>query len=272
MHSSREEETSPLTNKGKGESADYLRVADERVRVRRDLVSGELVYINADNCADVSKLKEVYCPSRAVHTVGVDLTLAERCSDELKLFLQELHLLDSLNVAEYASLEEAAESKALQLRDQYIPPENLVAGFFDPPPVLEDSPAAVEVVEEEGEGKLNEGDLGSLLTGSDDASLVEGAAVDRLEEPDAAEDLVEVAPVEVVFPPLHEENAVPVQLAKVLSEMWNTSETQSMTQSEKFFGALRDIRYQMVQRRRAGFDCVNKMLVCIDNRSIVALR
>ena len=66
----------------------------------------------------------------------------------------------------------------------------------------------------------------------------------------------------VIFKP----NAIPAPLAEALLQMWNTSESQSMCKSNTFFSSIRDVRYQMLQRRRAAFDGVSCLLVKLDDR------
>ena len=65
---------------------------------------------------------------------------------------------------------------------------------------------------------------------------------------------------------INQPNAVPTRLAKALLDMWNTAETQSQRKSNSYFASMRDVRYQMVQRRRAAYDCLSSMLVRLDNR------
>jgi hypothetical protein len=69
-------------------------------------------------------------------------------------------------------------------------------------------------------------------------------------------------PPPVIFQP----NAIPVPLAEALLQMWNTSEVQSGRKSNTFFASIRDVRYQMLQRRRAAFDGVSCLLVKLDDR------
>ncbi|KAJ1411999.1 hypothetical protein B484DRAFT_422950, partial [Ochromonadaceae sp. CCMP2298] len=48
--------------------------------------------------------------------------------------------------------------------------------------------------------------------------------------------------------------------------MWDESEKQSLKKSGAFFSSLRDVRYQMLQRRRAAYDCLTLLLVRLDGR------
>ena len=59
---------------------------------------------------------------------------------------------------------------------------------------------------------------------------------------------------------------VPKRLATALTEMWQGAEAQSRMASRNFFAALRDLRYQMVQRRRAVHDAIVRLLTRQDAR------
>lgn len=98
--------------------------------------------------------------------------------------------------------------------------------------------------------------------GSPAVGGLEGAAEDagRPESSPKEKYVYQMPPV--VFQP----NAIPKQLADALLSMWNTSEVQSGRKSNAFFSAIRDVRYQMLQRRRAAFDGVSCLLVKLDNR------
>ena len=220
--------------------------------MRKDLTSGNLVYITPENCQSVAVLKELYNPSRPVNTAGIDISIAERSVHELVHFAGKLQLLDSLDVSDFSSLSEAVEIHALRIRDRFIPADHLDPTYFDPPVVKVEELAINTEVEEEVEAAA-ENDL-------EDGSLIEDG--------DVQEEAVGPPPFTLDFPPLRVENAVPKALASALAQLWAVSEGQSETQARRFFTALRDIRYQMLQRRRIGYDCINKFLVCIDNRFV----
>lgn len=94
---------------------------------------------------------------------------------------------------------------------------------------------------------------------NEDGTPVEGGDV-AAEVEEKEKYLYQMPPV--IFKP----NAIPTPLAEALLQMWNTSEAQSMGKSNTFFASMRDVRYQMLQRRRAAFDGVSCLLVKLDDR------
>jgi len=184
-------------------------------------------------------------------------------TSELVEFLVDLNLLDSLDFSSFSSISEAVESKATELRDKYIPPEHLAADYFDETVLSTNVEENVAVEEVKESTNVEDGAEADDL--ADSASVIQDLQFEESEE--IAQD-IPPQPVDPIltFPPLRLQNSIPDQLAQVLSKMWALSESQSTIQAQKFFTAQRDVRFEMVQRRRIGYDCVNKFLVCIDNR------
>ena len=78
------------------------------------------------------------------------------------------------------------------------------------------------------------------------------------EEPDAALPTQEpVAPAEVV---------IPQKVASFLVQTWKNVEAKATDRTRTFFGSLRDVRYEMLQRRRCVHDIIYKHLVAHDTR------
>jgi hypothetical protein len=264
---------------------------DQRARARRVTESGAVVYISDDQVT-IKGLEAVNDPSRPFYATGIDLTVAQAANDELLAFCRRVNILQQFELAAYGTAEEAVAIKAQQLRDSYVPAEYFLPGYLpgteppapepEPQPEVEESQPepepqqlaepADETALEGGEGAEGQTDGAVVAAEGAPAADPSGAepAVDAAAEPATVE---ERAPEEVkekyiyqAPPAIFQPNAIPLTLAEALLRMWNTSEEQSTRKSAAYFSGVRDVRYQMLQRRRAGFDCVSTLLVKLDNR------
>lgn len=66
--------------------------------------------------------------------------------------------------------------------------------------------------------------------------------------------------------PIIEQNQIPLKLATILSNFWNESEKHAEINGEKYFTTLRDIRYQIIQRRRITMDTIYISMLRQDSR------
>jgi hypothetical protein len=233
-----------------GEDSALATAVGERVRARKNLFTGAVEYLTED-CPSVLGLQEVFDASRPVQTSGIDLTVAQGTNAELQELFARFQILDLLHTADFSSLEEAAQSKAAQLCERFIPERNLnpnyLLGIVTPPEVER------EEVDEDEDQLLEAGDGSLTLDAQDTANgdaPAEGEAVETRPRP----------------PALRLVNAIPRKLAVSLADMWNLSEQQSQLKSDQYFTAFRDVRYQFVQRRRCAADCLSYMLVRLDKR------
>ena len=59
---------------------------------------------------------------------------------------------------------------------------------------------------------------------------------------------------------------LPKELAIALRDLWTLAEEQSVETGRTFFNSLRDIKYQMIQRRRVTYDSLRLLQIKLDNR------
>jgi hypothetical protein len=266
---------------------------DQRARARKVLETGEVMYISDDQTS-IKGLEVISDATRPFHATGIDLTVADTANAELTEFCAKIRLLDTFRIADFATPEEAVATKAQELCDRYIPPEYFLPGYLpgtelmvdelveipleeNAEPYIEEGQAPEQTEVQEGaEGAEGEGaePADAAAAVAEDGTAVESAPADPAaagEEsaPPAEEPVVEEVKEKYVYqmpPAIFKPNAIPVPLADALLRMWNTSEAQSARKSKAYFDGVRDIRYQMLQRRRAAFDSVSSLLVKLDNR------
>jgi hypothetical protein len=265
---------------------------DQRARARKVLETGEVMYISDDQTS-IKGLEVIDDLTRPFHATGIDLTIADTANSELTEFCAKIRLLDTFRISDFATPEEAVATKAQELCDRYIPPEYFLPGYLpgtelmvdelveipleeNAEPYIEEGPLPEQAEAQEGvevtEG--GEAEPSDSAVAAEEAAPAEGAPADagaagEEPAPPAEEPAVEEVKEKYVYqmpPAIFKPNAIPVPLADALLRMWNTSETQSERKSKAYFDGVRDIRYQMLQRRRAAFDSVSSLLVKLDNR------
>lgn len=212
-------------------------LSEDRVRTRTELRTGTSVKITDDTEA-VGCLQDLYTPLRPVQSFSVDLYTSNAESDALRSFIQGLGKSTVVRVADFGSLEEASESVVNEIFKTFGPAQ--LAGTTQ----LED--------------------MGIAASDADLASAEEGQGESAVEETKPASDVVEPAPV-VSVPEITPVD-FPVQLAAALSKMWATNEAQLSMSARSYFCSLRDLRYQMLQRRRGVFDAIYHIMIRADGR------
>jgi hypothetical protein len=220
-------------------------VISQKVSYRKDLITGEMVYISSftDN---VSVLAEEYTPLSAPEVVGTTAKTASDCFADLSPFLNKLSLLKvyaSVNYENEQSMSVAVSQEIPSLypgKDNYKKNDTFVEGSSDPP--VTDKQAAIE----------------------SEAENTEATAVDPEGSPSA-----EATADAILATPELCRTSVPLQLASALCDIWGSIEKSSISVSSNTFLGLRDIRYQMVQRCRNAADFVCSSIICQDGKQYV---
>ena len=84
---------------------------------RMDLRTREVVYVTDDALDSVQYLANVTAPLQVKEMCAVGLTMAMDAAEELQEFLSKLHLLRTVNLDDYESVDIAATEVAKLLRD-----------------------------------------------------------------------------------------------------------------------------------------------------------
>jgi len=223
-------------------NADSEELMLQRMQMRLDLNRrGPGVDIaEAETCVteatkDVGSLAEPFTPLRPVHSTAVTNESFADCDASLKQFLSDMQLLRettlslSLTWAEDSYPDAAAEK---------LTAEKVVA-------IVKEVYAPPAAVEAEG-GEPTEAGVESKAT-EEASAPVEGGAYGEGES----------AFVPAVLPTVVEKIKVNKALATALTDMWQLSEDQSKEAALDFFRAMRDIRFNLLHRRRAVFDSVH---------------
>eukprot|EP01041_Mallomonas_annulata_P008514 gene8514-17555_t len=82
---------------------------------------------------------------------------------------------------------------------------------------------------------------------------------------DLATEVVPVRPIEDTT----KTHSIPRILADALGELWRVSENQSLQSCKRFYSALRDVRFQICQRRRALHDTLQMNLIRHEDRQSI---
>lgn len=217
------------------DAGNVTELSEERLRSRTDLITGASVSITND-IKTVACMQDLYTPLRPVHTHSIDLSNSSSESHDLISFIRSLGLLLlPVNAADFNSLNDAALSIA----------ESISSSFG-----LQNS-VAVPCDEELLENSNVDTDSSPRISQEEKAENEE-----QVIEPQVSNS-VNTVPTPVDMPKL---------LARALSNMWENSESQLHLSATEYFCALRDMRYQMLQRRRSIHDVIYPLLIRRDTR------
>ena len=230
----------------------------DRVRLLDQLTIAEFATPEEASAAKACELRDRFMPPERL--LPGYLPVAEPMVEEAQVEAESVEQDE-----EKAALE--AQEKALEEAAQRSAP-----GSRPRSPEGSADAAAVETAAEEPEGSQpaeetvenhteNSASAPAATADAPEGQLEEGT-VDQSEPAEEPKEKYVYEMPPVIFKP----NDIPTPLADALLRMWNTSEEQSGRKSDAFFSAMRDVRYQMLQRRRAAFDAVSTLLVKLDNR------
>jgi len=211
------------------DQSDLLSLTDERVRSRRNLQNGEVVLLEEDT-RSIDTLQELYTPLRPVQTASVEYSQTNASRDPLVSFLTGMGIVSSYCVGpwdgDYKTRDEAVSAVLAEVSSL----TNLFT-VGEPEVEAEAAPKAQEAPE------------------AQEAPVADAAA-----------------PPGVVAMSSPKPALLEQPVAAFLMGMWRDAEKQSMHSTRSYFAAMRDVRYQMVQRRRAVHDVIQRFVVQRDAR------
>ena len=220
----------------------------EQLNARTNLNTNEIVFVH-ENVGSFEGLESTYVPLRPLHTTSLEKSIAEANRDNLKFYGEKLGILKTYNISHYSVLDAIAEEAAKEI----IPDIVLSSEEVVEEPISLDNDEEMEIeaaktaAEEQAEGQ------------SEEVKLDADAPV-----PDA--DVILKEAIRPPLPLIQSPVKMPRKLAMSLASIWDHSENYSRRTSKSFFASLRDIRYQVLQRRRLINDTIWKMLIRIDER------
>ena len=214
-------------------SSDPLSIVSNRVTTREDYLTNEIVSITAET-QKVDTLAEVVTPNNPMDTLSFLLSNSSQAIGPIRDFTARLGIARDVAVEDDTDVSKAVESILLTIN-----------------PVSEES----DIVENAAEK-------------TDEVAQVEDNDTEVKPEKQGSSDNNEVTEeVAAVHPPLIlQEGALPPKLAKVLNKLWSDGEKQVTNTSIQFFSGLRDVQYQMVQRRGGIRNAVTRSLLRRDNK------
>ena len=224
---------------------------------RTNLDTNEVTYLQAGTDMLVDNLEElrglVSCP----HTAVIDIALTTTGADDLQAFLSKIGVLKIFDMSAFGSLGEAAGVAAGMICPTPYQAsgesENIIDNVDNRDGGIEGDVARSEgpIMPFKGDEQSRNPPVEQALVNPEPGTIGEGA-VSLPQTPHT--------PLPPVF------TQMPRELAKALSDMWRTAESQSVETGRSFFNTLRDSRYQMVQRRRALHDALSVLHARLDNR------
>ncbi|RYH29621.1 hypothetical protein EON65_07850 [archaeon] len=261
---------------------------EQRINARKDLVTQEVVYIGP-HTKSFKTLQKLYDPTRPEHTAALHIASAEENINQIAEFCKFHGLYDCVKG------DESIDSKVQEIARKYIPLERLSAEYwtdYDEQLEIEARAAAElaaavesseyhamlvdavsdEVVQEQvflvADEAFTEEQLAQVLQDGDEGAAAAPSVVEA-ELQLAAESTTEPAPLkesEPPRPPLIEINKLHPLLAGALNELWEATEQQCNSSGESFYFSMRDVRFQMLQRRRMAIDSTNGCMMRLDDR------
>ena len=221
----------------------------EQLNARTNLNTDEVVFVHED-VGSFEGLESTYVPLRPLHTSSLEKSIAEANRDPLKLYGEKLGILKTYNISHYSVLDATAAEAAKEI----IPDKVQEVLLVEQTPLNETIVVDQEVAVESSETEL----------------AVEGQTDEIKQDADVQVQETEVTEVKEALPPpmplVKSPVKMPRKLALSLASMWDHCEKYSRRTSKSFFASLRDMRYQILQRRRLLNDTIWKMLVKIDER------
>jgi len=216
---------------------DVSSVISQKLSYRKDLCTGEIVYINA-RTENVTVLAEEYSPLSSSQVIGSSAKSAIECAADLKPFLKKLSLLKQYSAADYESENVMTDAISQDIAVSYPKKSNCKQTEF-----IVDNQQGI------------------------DNSVAIDAVVDAPDENGASgnappADSVDLTPVVAEL----RRASVPLQLASALCGIWEGTENASTSVTCSTFSSLRDIRYQMVQRCRNTSDSIGSLIICKERK------
>ena len=211
------------------DTSSLLSLTDERVRSRTDLNTGEIVLMN-DKITTINTVQELYTPLRPVHTASIEHSQTAAEKESLLCFLQDLQLVDTYCIGNWDG--------------DYKTREDAVNA------VVKDISILTNLYNVDGIETITS-DITEIEIGSEETK----AEAQAVPVPS-----VMTTPKQVLL-----DN----NLAKFLIGLWTDAETQSMNSTRNYFSAMRDVRYQMIQRKRCLHDIISRNIVTRDTRQSV---
>ncbi len=186
-------------------------IARNRICLRKDLRTGEVVSISEDT-KSVETLAELVTPRNAMDTTTLHVATTSHASTPMQDYL------DNLGVASTYISEDGSENVVI---------EGVVASVRELVQSREkpENEMIEEVAEEAVAPQTVEAEAGTVDTSGTTTPI----------------------PPPVVL----QEGALPPRLAKILADVWKAGEKQTEASSEQFFASMRELHYQMIQRRGA---------------------
>lgn len=195
---------------------------------RKNLFTEDIVQLTAETAlVSVEGLQEVLKLSRPQHTTGLAAYGNQSCESDLKAFLSRMSLLMEVKATDFESQDQAINNTIDLIKETYFPPLEIIISNEENSP---DFGITVSQVE-----NINPQEIEPLVQD-----------IAKEEEPKVIE--------------------LPEPLTKILSSIWKHTESLSTHAGRTCLNALRDIRYEMMQRRRGVVDVISNMLVRSDDR------
>ena len=238
--------------------SDLEKVIEEKVRARKNLQTGEVVYIE-DTCTDVSTFAEIYQPLNQPLVAGADLKHSADCMGGLRTFLSGLNLLKEIPISGRDSDDSSVANTVSKCVREWYGEKGKPSMQKTTEVIDVDTPIEV-VVNDSGDDQVESAEKGveSEEKGGD------GEEVDQTTETSPDETLAPIEPNDSKS--AHMRASIPLQLAQALDRIWSTCEQASSEVVTEAFNGLRNIRYQMIQRCRSCTDALNGMIIRKDDK------
>ena len=250
---------------------------------RINLDTNEMVYlptvIDVNTVRTVENLEEVRGPSTSTHTAVIDMALKEFCVQDLRKFCKKIGIFKEHVLVVDEVLDEGIRAAARML---YVRKEE--GGFYGNLGHEKGHiPSALELqVDVEFEVRT--------VSSTNDIVVGENLLLNQYGENACIPPLPLSLPLPIpllsatdptqqtkhkngekdrklsVVLPASVYTTLPKELATALKDLWSLAEEQSIETGRTFFNSLRDIRYQMIQRRRATYDSYRLLQTKLDNR------
>jgi len=234
----------------------------ERIAARIDVANeGSQIFLH-EEIKSVITLVEPYSPLHPVHTCGIDISVCNQQAAALKKLLVYMNLYRPRGVLTPARMSEMAVGIVTELE------ETLAALVPKPAVGIEEVGDVGDVVEEGADEDISFVDQQVTKPSEVDEAAAPLAVAVAAADPATGDESGACTPVGPVFVPVDyiETSKLPVPLARALAECWTASEKASDASSCSFAMAMRELKYQMLQRRRGVHDTVCTILTKLDHK------
>jgi hypothetical protein len=204
-------------------------IAKNRICLRKDLRSGEIVSMT-DETKSVETLAELVTPRNAMDTISLFVATTTQAINPMEEFMK------SLGIASAFGSDDGTDTPVI---------EGILSNIRD----LVSSRLPVE----------------ELTTSSPDIAQ-EAAALDGEVAASPPTDASGTPPSESTPPLILQEGQLPPRLAKILADIWKAGEEQTVASSRQFFAVMRELHYQMIQRRGAIRQVTVTQMLLRDNK------